>query len=173
MKKVEPDSPNRCQGTTNLGQCQYPKQEDSDYCSKCNPTKEFNDKKKSSDLYRVERYKSRIARLRSHANANTLEDEVAILRMLLEEQLQKIENNVQLVIEAPRLSALVEKIEKAVVSCSKLKKQSGSTLDKVQLINFADKVVTIIDENISDKDIVNLIADKIIGEIPRDSETIT
>jgi len=68
---------------------------------------------------------------------------------------------------------LVEKIEKAVVSCSKLKKQSGSTLDKVQLINFADKVVTIIDENISDKDIVNLIADKIIGEIPRDSETIT
>lgn len=164
MTKIsEPDDPNRCQGVCAAGQCPYKAVPGGTHCMRCGGNKQLDKiEKDSADMYRVDMFKAKIAQMKNSGEVKSLVNEVAILRMVLEEQLRGCESTTDLLLHANRISDLVVKIDKLVVSCHKLEKNLGQHLDKGALIQFAGEVVTLIGNVVTDKEQVSAVADGIL-----------
>ena len=178
-KVTEPDDPNRCQavvGGANGGQCPNRAVPDCENCMVHGGNKQADKiEKKSADMYRLNIFQSRITQMKGSSEVKSLSNEVAILRMVLEEQLRGCENQTDLLLHANRIGDLVIKIDKLVVSCHKLEKNLGQHLDKSALLQFAGEVVSLISETVTDKEQVKLVADgilKIIGNSTGDTGPI-
>lgn len=175
VKVIEPDDPNRCQGVCSTGQCLYKAVPNGTHCMRCGGNKQLDKMEKTStDIYRVDIFKARIARMKNNDEVKSLGSEVAILRMVLEEQLRGCTSDTDLLLHATKISDLVIKIDKVVVSCHKLEKNLGQHLDKSALLQFAGEVVTLIGDHVSNKDEIKAVADgilKIIGNSTGDTES--
>lgn len=176
VKVTEPDDPNRCQGTWTHGQCPYRAVPNGTFCMRCGGNKQLDKmEKESTDMYRVDIYKARIARMKNNDEVRSLSNEVAILRMLMEEKLRLCTDDTQLIMASASIGDLVMKIDKVVVSCHKLERNLGQHLDKSALLQFAGEVVSLISDVITDKEQVKLVADgimKIIGSNTSEPETV-
>lgn len=115
----------------------------------------------SKNMYRLAKFGSRIAEFSSHTQVKGLRDEIGILRMILEERLNKCQDNDELILSSNVISDLVMKIQAVVTSCHKLESSMGQLLDKQQLIQFAESMINVICSEISDPDMLARIAKKI------------
>lgn len=172
-KVSEPDDPNRCQGIGKNGQCWNRSVDHGTHCLMHGGNKQENKyEKQSREMYQVDMFKARIIRQRTHTDVKTLGNEIAILRMLLEGKLNACTSDVDLMLASPAIGDLVTKIEKVVTSCHKLEKAMGQHLDKSAILQFAGEVVNIINQNVTDKHEVKLVADailKMIGDMGNES----
>ena len=82
--------------------------------------------------------------------------------MLLESKLNQCRSDMDLMLHAPAISDLVQKIERVVISCNKLEKAMGHHLNKADILQFAGEVVNVVIENVKDKDEIKLVADGIL-----------
>jgi len=166
-KVAEPDDPNRCQAACAYGQCPNKAIPGGTHCMVHGGNKQADKiEKESTDMYRVDIFKARIARHKNHDGVKSLSNEVAILRMLMEEKLRGCTNDTELLLAAAAIGDLVMKIDRVVVSCHKLEKNLGQHLDKGALLQFAGEVVSLIGNCVTDKNEVKAVADgilKIIG----------
>ena len=163
IKVIEPDDPNRCQGTWEYGQCPYKAVPNGTFCMRCGGNKQLDKiEKESTDMYRVDMFRARIAKMKGNSEVKSLSNEVAILRMVLEEQLNGCQNETDLILHSARISDLIIKIDKLVVSCHKLEKNLGQHLDKSALLQFASEVVALIGDKVANKDEVQAVADGIL-----------
>ena len=81
------DDPQRCQGMTANGQCRYLKQPSSDFCIMHGGNKGAEAlANKQMKNYRLTKFKARAEQLSNNPSINSLRDEVAILRILIEEK---------------------------------------------------------------------------------------
>jgi hypothetical protein len=119
------------------------------------------EEKKSANMYRLAKYGSRITEFANHAQVKGLRDEIGILRMLLEERLNKCQDNDELLLSSSVLSDLVMKIQSVVGSCHKLEASMGQLLDKQQLIQFAEAIIGVICAEITDPDLLARLSTKI------------
>lgn len=173
VKVTEPDDPNRCQGTCSAGQCPYKAVPGGTHCMRCGGNKQLDKiEKDSTDMYRVDIYKARIARMKSNDEVKSLSNEVAILRMLMEEKLRTCQDNTTLMLNAASIGDLVMKIDKVVVSCHKLEKNLGQHLDKSALIQFAGEIVALIGSTVTNKEEIKTVSDGIL-DIIKNSTGIT
>lgn len=175
QKCDSPDDPHRCQGVSASGQCQNRAEGEGTFCLMHGGNR-YRDKieKESTDLYRVSIFRARIARNKTHSEVKSLSNEVAILRMILEEKLNSCENDTDLILHSAAISDLVIKIDKVVTSCHKLEKNLGQHMDKASLLQFAGEVVSLVSHNVSNKSEIAKIADGMTEMIGRlDSEPTT
>lgn len=167
LTKVADDDPNRCQGVYAGGQCHNKAITGGTHCMMHGGNKQADKiEKESANMYRVDMFKARINHHKNHDEVRSLSNEVAILRMLMEEKLRVCTNDTDLLLAAASIGDLVMKIDKVVVSCHKLEKNLGNHLDKSALLQFAGEVVELIGNTIKDKEEVKAVADgilKIIG----------
>ena len=175
FERVADDDPHRCQsvvGGNDAGQCHHKAVEGGTMCLRHGGNKQLNKiEKDSADMYRVDMWKAKIARMANHPEVKSLGSEIGLLRMLMEEKLRACTNDTELLLASPGISDLVMKIEKVVFSCNKLEKSMGQHLDKAALLQFASRVVAVIAEIVTDKDQVQSVADgilQIIGETEGD-----
>lgn len=167
ITRAELDSPLRCQGLeARGGQCMNKVVIDGErrsiYCSIHGGVHEIQAKeKKSKDMYRLAKFGSRIGELSSHTQVKGLRDEIGILRMVLEERLNKCQDNDELLLASNVISDLVMKIQTVVASCHKLEASMGQLLDKQQLIQFAEAMIAVICSEISDPQTLERISTKI------------
>ena len=168
IKRAEADSPHRCQGMeARGGQCMNRGMEISKgkYAKNCSIHGGASEarvaEKQSNNMYRLAKYGSRIGEFASHTQVKGLRDEIGILRMLLEERLNKCQDNDELLLSSNVLSDLVMKIQSVVTSCHKLEASMGQLLDKQQLIQFAESMITVICSEIQDPDLLARLAHKI------------
>lgn len=96
--------------------------------------------------YKLLKWQERVSQFAEHSEAKNLRDEIGILRMMLEERLNMCTDSQELMMHSSVISSLVEKIERTVLSCHKLEDSMGSLLDKSILIQFADRVISIVSE---------------------------
>lgn len=166
-KVSEPDDPNRCQAVCADGQCPNKAVPNCANCMIHGGNKQANKlEKDSTDMYRVSIFKSRLDHHKNNDEVKSLSNEVAILRMLMEEKLRTCTDDTQLMLAAASIGDLVMKIDKVVVSCHKLEKNLGRHLDKSALLQFAGEVVSLISETVTNKEEIKAVADgimKIIG----------
>jgi len=171
IKITEDSDPDRCQAVTSNGQCRNKKyDENTNYCLAHGGNRgEDTAKKISKKNYYRSRWQARLEQYTDNDNIKSLREEIGILRLILEETLNKCNDESELIIQSNKISDLVMKVDKVVTSCHKLEGSMGHLLDKQAILQFASEIITVISEEIEDKEILNRIADKIVKRVSDDS----
>lgn len=152
----------RCLANTGTrGQCPNTKQFETNYCAAHGANKGIESRNnKEVRNYRLQRWQKRVTEFADNDQIKSLREEVGILRMILEEMLNKCETTTDLLLYSSRMADTVMKIEKLVTSCDKLENKMGLLLSKGAVLQLAGVYVEIIHEFIPDPDIVEAISSK-------------
>ena len=168
QKVSDPADPHRCQTVNIQGQCNNLAVEGGKNCICHGGNKQIASQKLASlRNYHLTRFQGRVAQLGSSPNIKNLRDEVAILRMMLEERMNTCADANDLLMQSHTLSDLIMKIEKLVTSCNKLEGSLGQVMDKSAILQFANIVINIITTHIEDEAAINKIASELMEEIGR------
>ncbi len=160
---VAPDDPHRCQAIAGTTQCRLKAVDGTNLCSAhggglLRQTAE----RKAMKNYRLTKFKARAEELGNSDGLFSLKDEVSILRMLIEERVEKCQDNYELVASSQPLSDLIMKCEKLVTSCQRLESKLGNLLDKTKVLQFAQLIIEIIGKYIDDEELLDKIGDEIL-----------
>lgn len=117
----------------------------------------------SKRVYRLAKFKARVGQLADHKKLKSLHEEIAILRMMLEERWNRIEDGHELVIQSGPIAELVMKIEKVVSSCNRLEGQLGNLLDKAAVKNLATTLMQVLADKLNEFADANGIEPELIG----------
>ena len=163
-KPLEHANTERCQGhSKELGQCPFVKVDGSDYCPRHGGgVSERLEKKEAVRNYHLTKWQGRVNQLADNAGIKSLNEEVGILRMILENMLNQARDEQELLMFSARASDLVMKIERLVTSCDKMENKMGQLLGKDSVLRLAAQYVEIITEHIEDIEIVDKISTKMI-----------
>lgn len=170
ITRAKPDDPNRCQHVIpQVGQCPNKKAgEGATNCAAHGGASQLNSAERLSlRNYRLTKYHARIQELGESSEVKSLRDEIGILRMLVEERLNRVNDSMDLLMQSQPISDLVIKIEKIVTSCHKMEERTSQCLDRQAILQFASEVINIIDSKLADKEVVESIADDILAAIGR------
>ena len=157
------DDPRRCTSVTAKGQCLLIKDEGSNYCRLHRGAGVVAAPKRALNNYRIEKFNGRLAELVNSGGIKSLRDEIAILRMLIEERMNFCKDSHDLILASGPISDLATRLEKLVTSCHKLEGSMGELMDKQALMHFATRVVDIITEEIQNDILIERISDRIIA----------
>lgn len=162
-----PEASNRCQGVIpSLGQCSYVVSEGSEYCSLHGGNNAaLKAKKESLSNYRLAMWQARLDRQTANPNIKGLRDEIGILRIVMEETLNRCETNFDLIANSQRISDLALKITAVVEKCHRLEGSMGQLLDKKTIIQMANTFITIISEENLSEEQLDRIAQKILESV--------
>jgi hypothetical protein len=160
IQRAPEDDPNRCQGTAKGGQCQnYAlRDKEGNFISKYCIVHGGFAARNAAEKQRIRKYYStkwaaKIARYAEDKGVKSLRDEIGILRMMLDERLEQINDELGLVKAMGPISELILKIEKLVTSCHRLEEKMGATLDKSAVMGLADQILNIIAVNLENADL--------------------
>jgi len=154
--------PERCQSTNAVGQCRYKAVPGLKACRlHAGPQLARLEKKKIWN-YNLTRYRARIEAFAENPEAKSLREEIGVLRMLLETTLNRCEDDVELLMATNKLSDLIQKIEKLVVSCHRIEERSGQLLDKTIVINLATSIINILSIHITDPVLLDTVGNQIM-----------
>ena len=168
------DHPGRCQSTNSKGQCAnlgIPL-DNGTYAAFC----QAHGGNQSQDAHiknSVRNYRLTVARFRTQLDEKaeaegikSLRDEIAILRICLEERLNTCKDAMDLILNSGAISDMVMKINVVVQSCHKLEGSMGQLLDKQAILQFAQVVIGIISSELEDSpERINTIADNILKAV--------
>jgi len=173
IPKIKDESdPNRCQAVHSHGQCRNVAVEGSTFCAAHGGNKAVQDAEREAlKNYKISKFQARIEEKKATPDLKNLRDEIALLRMLIEERLNICMSGTDLVLHSSAISDLIMKVEKVVSSCHKLEKNMGMVVDKQAILNFAGRVVQIITLELDDQpDKVDEIGNRILEEIGKIGE---
>ncbi len=158
------DDPRRCQGVRpSQGQCTNVRVEGSEYCPAHGGNKAFQAAEKAGlRNYRLTKFKQRIQELGTSSHIISLRDEIGILRILIEEKINRCDDEVDLIMMSGPLSDLLMKSEKLVTSCNRLETKLGGLLDKTKVIQLAQTIVQIISKHLNDEQLLEAISEDIL-----------
>ena len=162
--RCDPADPKRCQARVKQGQCPFLSVEGLIHCPMhggAGVTEQHLEEDKKR-IYRLTKYRARVGELADHEQVKSLREEIGVLRMMLEEILNRCKDDNDLLIYSSKISDLVMKVEKLVSSCHRLELSTGALLDKAAVLQLAGSVVEIISRHVDDQDLVSDIADEIL-----------
>jgi len=162
---VNEESLDRCQYIIpTRGQCNNKKVPGSEYCPAHGGTNVTrNEKKKELRNYRLNKFRERTQELGNNDEILSLKDEIGILRLLIEEKINKCKDSYDMILMSGPLSDLIMKVEKVVSSCNRLENKLGNRLDKSAVLQMAQTMVTIISNHVTDEEILEKISNEILG----------
>ena len=172
--KVDEDSPDRCQSNDANGQCRNKVVEGSQYCPVHGGNRAYDSKiKKDARNYRLDQwtFQQQLEQKTDSEGIKSLRDEIAILRLLMEERLKMCTAPSDLLIHSGAISDLATRIEKLVSSCNRLENSLGQLLDKNAVIRIVSEIIAVIQETLSDQpDTVQTIANQIFEIVTKTRE---
>jgi hypothetical protein len=168
-KRVAEDDPLRCQHVIpSRGQCDLESVEGTKLCIMHGGKAQAAQKERAvMNNYRIQKYQSRIEEKSSCGQIKSLRDEIAILRMLIEERMNSCNDSHDLLLYSGPLSDLIMKVDKVVNSCNRLEVQLGAMLDKTQALQFSAEIVEIVARFVEDEEILASISDEIAQSLAR------
>lgn len=168
------DDPRRCGENSKQGQCVYKGLPGTDppRCAKHNAIQAAAANRKEFRNYRLTKWQARMEAFADNDKVKSLREEIGILRILLEENLNRCQSAMDIVLYSGKISDLVIKIEKLVASCHRLEQSTGMLLDKSAVINLTNNVITIIGNNIKDDSILSTISDQILDAVLKQNNMV-
>jgi len=94
--------------------------------------------------YRLSKFHKRANELSDSTEITSLRDEVGLLRMIIEEKINKCQDTTDLLLVSGPLSDLLMKTEKLVTSMQRLESKMGQHLDKSKIVQLAQTLIEII-----------------------------
>jgi hypothetical protein len=154
----------RCIATVINGQCPYCKVDNTDYCPMHGSNTGVNvQKAEVKRNYQLSRWKNRVNNFADNDQIKSLREEIGILRMVMEEVLNKCDDATDLLMASHRIADVAMKIEKLVVSCDKLENRMGLLLSKRAVVQLAGEYVQIINNYVTDPDTIEQISEEMIS----------
>jgi hypothetical protein len=149
----------RCDATVKSGQCPYIKQNETNYCMMHGANIGIIvEQEKTRRNYQLTRWKERVEQFADNDQIKSLREEIGIMRMVMEEILNKCDGATDLLLMSHRIGDVVMKIEKLVVSCDKLEGRMGLLLSKRAVIQLAGQYVQIINNYVADPEVIEKIS---------------
>jgi len=156
--RCKENDPNRCQGSTENGQCPFLAVPPTQYC----PIHGNHSVRKNNDetLYQFSRTEvlHRLEAFRSHPDSMKLTTELGVLRMTLETLINKCTDNFELVTNSAAISNLISSIDKTLTSNMKLEKHMNDLLSLGQVIAMAQAFFNVVIQYVKDPDAIEQIA---------------
>lgn len=163
--------PDRCQGVSpSRGQCMNKHHPESEFCLAHggNRAGQQAEKRRISN-YRLAKFQARLERQTDSPHLKNLRDEVGILRMVMEETLNRCQSDFDLLTNSQKISDLAMKITSIVEKCHRLEGSMGQLLDKTTVLRIANQFIGIIvEENLSEEQL-DRIASKIMSVVGDES----
>lgn len=165
----DPTDPNRCQGIRqgeSGGQCVYLAVPGCKFCLMHGGGTQANENKKAKlKNYQLTQYAERVGDLSNNPEIKNLREEIGILRMTLENVINLCDSPNKLLLYSDKITNLVEKVNKLVVSCQQMEEKNNNLMDRKVVIVIADSIVTLIGQYITDPDILLEVGGKICESI--------
>lgn len=161
--RVKDDDPNRCQASTSRGGCRLKAVPNGKYCLvHGGAAEQKNEERKNLKNYRLSKFRVRTTELGNSSYLTSLTDEVGILRFLIEEMINSCHDPGDLILRSGPLADLLMKSEKLVTSCHRLDSRLGNLLSKDRVMQFAQLVVEIISNEITEEKVLDIISANIL-----------
>jgi len=163
LERCAPGDARRCKANGQHSQCPYLANEGSIYCDR----HASNQEKAAIVLdgqrnYNLTKWRARVNELADNTKVKSLREEVGIIRIMIENILNRCQDEYDLAMNTGKLSDLLMKAEKLVSSCHRLEAANGQLLDKSMALNFAAGIVDIIATEIGDAVMVEKISERIM-----------
>jgi hypothetical protein len=148
-------------------QCNQTAVEGSKYCAQHSKNSQAGPRRQY--MLNKAKYQQRYLEFAESSELRTLNDEIAILRMVMSERLNMINNDSEMLASCGQITSLAMTIEKLVKTCHTLESRLGTLLAKPTLLGIANDLVQILLRelvNISNyEDLVDRISDQILKVI--------
>jgi len=152
------NDPNRCQSSARQGQCPFLAVPGTIHC----PIHGSKESKASENaLYQFNKTEvlARISAFRSHGDSRTLAIELGLLRLLLEQIINKCDSY-DLVMNSVQISTLITQIKELQTANIKLEQRVGDLLAMDQVIEIAQSLYAVVTKYITDVDILGKVAEE-------------
>lgn len=155
-KKVPVDDPRKCQ----IPSCRNISIEGTNNCP-CHGGQKAasSNEKKRLKNYRLAVFHDRISELANNNEIISLTDEIGILRILIEEKINRCSDASDLLLISGPLSDLIMKSEKLIAAAEKLEMRLGKYLSKDKIIQFAQEMIEIISRYIENPTVLDAIGE--------------
>lgn len=174
LHKTYHGAPDQCQAIGSGGdQCRNSKLDGSQYCAVHGGNVGAQAKvAENISNYRLAKYQERLMTMAKSPILKSLRDEIGILRMVLEDTLNKAgtHGELGLMMYSQQIGDIALKIEKLVVSCNKLDKNLGNFLDKEDVIQLGIEIVGILSKHVKDTTVLGTVGAEIAVAIERITE---
>ena len=173
-RRAAADDPRRCQAVTATGQCNLTAVEGGTYCIIHGGVGQVNrQKREATKNYRLTQWRARVADFSESSDVKSVREEIGILRLLMEETINRCATTTDLLLQSALISDLVSRIERTVSTCHKLESQMGQLMDKQAILRFASRVsegltalfAQLVDEGAITPDLSNMLIDRIAGTL--------
>jgi hypothetical protein len=164
LVRVKSGDPDQCQCIRSLlgTQCIFKVVEGSRYCIMHGGNRTITSNRvKDLNNYRLGKYQTRVSELANNPNLRSIDEEIGILRMILESIIEKCESNVDLMLFSQRISDLIQDITRCVNLADKLATKSGMLIGRSEALLIGEKIIDIISTHITDERILLQIAEQI------------
>lgn len=160
---VDIDDPNRCQGSDyrygKNRQCRTKALEGQTHCPKHASRSDAKlNGKADTRMYRFQKYKEQFDSFVDHDDLKTLNEEIAIMRVVLQEILDECDGNRGMtILYSSKLSDMCMRIKDLILAARKLEIIAGTMINKSTVIMLAQSVVQIINDNVKDPAVIEKI----------------
>lgn len=151
------DDPSRCTNRTFGKQCHRAKLPGEEVCSLHSRGAKAN----KASKYRLAKVSGRFEDFRNNPDKKSLYDEIAILRLTLENVINTCNDENALFARASQIAMAVDKIDKLVRSQLHIEQKLGALITKDEALAFASGVIDIIASEVKDDDVCETISTKI------------
>jgi hypothetical protein len=157
--------PQRCRAVTGSRQCTNKAPVGFEYCINHNSGERMRLRKLEDRQYLVTQWRAKIDR---HANSpmiKSLREEIGIARMMLENTLNRCDDDNALELMSPKIMEMLSVLQKLIESCHRLEEKTQFLVDKNQIIVLAEQILNIIQQFVTDPNILTSIAEQIQSAI--------
>jgi hypothetical protein len=146
-QRCDPADPRRCQKSAMNGQCPFLSIPGHDYCPIHGPVPDQN----AAGLYAFNKTEVlvRISKFRGHGDSRTLAVELGLLRLLLEQLINKCEGPYDLLTCSGQISNLITQIKELQVANIKLEQKVGDLMTAEQVIEIAQGLYNVVSSILS------------------------
>lgn len=157
-QRCAPDDPRRCRANTAVGQCGFKSIPGSQNCPLHSVLTIQREEK--ATLYNIKRTEvlHRLAHFSDHPDASKLTTELGVLRLTLEELLNRCTDNYEFVAQSSSISQLISQIQSVLVVNTKIQKDLGELLNLQQVLTLAQGLYNIITAYVDDVQVLEFIA---------------
>ncbi len=177
MKRVDRSDPRRCQAIRN-GQCEFEAVEGSQYCKMHGGAMHLKIAEQDSlNSYRLGKYQQRMRQFATSTRLRSIDEEIGILRMLLETIFERCEKyDMDVYLYSQKITELVHAIRNCVIVADKLATKDGMLIGRDEAIKIAQKVIEILPKYINNQEDLLKIADELseafVQKVPATEEMI-
>jgi hypothetical protein len=160
--RVDENSPERCGGSTGVGQCWNQRVEGSSYCPVHGGGHKLKQNKREKyEAWQLGQWNKQV---RDHADSSSLhalQIGIGILCKTLELTVARCQTDQELVLKSGPISDLTCKLSKLITESQQMSMRLGQVMNRTEAMAMAQSIVTIIGEEVQD----SVVLERIISRI--------